>query len=215
MTARSAARLLGIGTLLVLAGVAITVAVAWGCVIAAPPILGRTVPLPGFARPLDRVEPLSPGEVLFSRAERASPWWGLTEAMVDDHIVIDRGGGSTEHRLRGNIVWTAGWPLRALAAFETRAVPSQLRWGARVEGLTSSMPGLAPRPLPLLPLWTGLLGNAAFYAAALVLGIALYRRLARGRPAWCCRACGYDRSGLPAPAACPECGSPAPAAARA
>lgn len=67
--------------------------------------------------------------------------------------------------------------------------------------------------LPLRPLWPGFLINTFFYAIltfALVRGPRVLRRARRRRRGRCER-CGYDRAGLDAGAACPECGAGAPA----
>jgi hypothetical protein len=61
--------------------------------------------------------------------------------------------------------------------------------------------------VPLLPVWTGLLFNAAAFAVPLlatVVGLRAGRRLLRIRRG-SCAACGYDVAGLEQ---CPECGTP-------
>ena len=70
--------------------------------------------------------------------------------------------------------------------------------------------------LPLLPIWPGFAINTAVYALLLFIGWrapGVIRRAVRRRRGRCV-ACGYDRGGLDAGAACPECGvatRPAPA----
>ena len=63
--------------------------------------------------------------------------------------------------------------------------------------------------LPLLPLWPGFAINTVFYALMLLLAwrtLGTIRRAARRRRGRCA-ACGYERGGLDANAACPECGA--------
>ncbi|OAB59804.1 hypothetical protein AY599_08880 [Leptolyngbya valderiana BDU 20041] len=63
--------------------------------------------------------------------------------------------------------------------------------------------------LPLLPLWPGFAINTAFYALLLFIAWrtpGVLRRAVRRRGGRCV-ACGYDRRGLDADAACPECGA--------
>lgn len=63
--------------------------------------------------------------------------------------------------------------------------------------------------LPLLPLWPGFAINTSFYGLLLFIAwrvpgvVCRTLRRRRGR----CAACGYDRGGLHADAACPECGT--------
>jgi hypothetical protein len=66
--------------------------------------------------------------------------------------------------------------------------------------------------LPLLPLWPGFLLNTCLYAIltfALVRAPRVLRRGLRRRRGRCV-GCGYDRAGLDALAACPECGAQPP-----
>ncbi len=63
--------------------------------------------------------------------------------------------------------------------------------------------------LPLLPLWPGFAINTGFYALLLFIAWrtpGVIRRTVRRRRGRCA-ACGYDRGGLDAGAACPECGA--------
>lgn len=103
-------------------------------------------------------------------------------------------------------VYAYGWPMRAAyGRSSTMPLPSG--------GYTYSLDGLNETWIrselirfPLRPIWTGLVGNTAFYAAitlGLLVGVRVLRtrrRRARGR----CVACGYelgDGVGV-----CPECG---------
>jgi hypothetical protein len=68
-----------------------------------------------------------------------------------------------------------------------------------------------PRPTPIVPIVPGVLANTAFYSSAwftLIWGAGVLRRRNRWRRGRC-TACGYDRRGIGAAAACPECNSPA------
>jgi len=97
----------------------------------------------------------------------------------------------------------AGWPLRAAYfdrsfAHDDAAVRARGQWTLSVSG--------ERWPIPVLPLWIGLLGNTLFYAVLVLTPIVLWRwrrlrrRARRGR----CLACGYEPGeGV---RACPECG---------
>lgn len=70
---------------------------------------------------------------------------------------------------------------------------------------------VAEAALPLRPVWTGMALNTLLYSAAWFGVIALigrWRRARRSR-AGVCPKCRYDLRGLPADAACPECGNEA------
>ncbi|MEX2220074.1 MAG: hypothetical protein WD749_15085 [Phycisphaerales bacterium] len=85
----------------------------------------------------------------------------------------------------------------------------QARHGLALRPSTTDMGDF--RVLPCRPIWRGFLLDTGVYAAAW-LGVLL---LIRWRPLRCaararrgqCAACGYDRAGLAAGAACPECGA--------
>jgi hypothetical protein len=108
-----------------------------------------------------------------------------------------------------------GWPMLALQCEHLTmgpdAVPHDVRDGIKLEpALLGSGPyaWLAPRAIPLRPIWSGFLVNTLFYAAILaVLFLAPERtrrtlRRRRGR----CITCNYDRRGIP-DGPCPECGT--------
>ena len=119
-------------------------------------------------------------------------------------------------------ITTMGLPLHAMRVASFQTSPS-----SNPANRTTS-PSLSPRhgiqlvdgspnsryivdrfALPLLPLWPGFAINTAFYALLLFLTwrvpFFVHRTLRRRRGR--CPACGYDREGLDAGAACPECGA--------
>lgn len=68
--------------------------------------------------------------------------------------------------------------------------------------------------LPARPIWGGLLANSALYGVVLLAAAVAPGRVRRAlrRRSGRCAACGYSHAGLGG-TPCPECGSPAPAAA--
>lgn len=117
----------------------------------------------------------------------------------------------------------AGWPMLAMRhadhavlahqrspAPPVGTVPSvSTRYGLTLSRSRSpAAMAFARSALPLRPIWTGFLINTLLAAGVLVLlvrGQRATRRFVRARRGRC-PACGYDRAGLDASAACPECG---------
>jgi hypothetical protein len=113
----------------------------------------------------------------------------------------------------------SGWPL---ASFECRAtgnglplswnegwvwkLPAGVEWGP-YDRTTHWIGGGRP-PIPLRPVFPGLLVDTALFAALLFLAglvasqVRRARRFGLGR----CATCGYSRRGLPSHTSCPECG---------
>lgn len=108
-----------------------------------------------------------------------------------------------------------GWPLpclwyqiyTTLNRFTLTTVTDELHGGYILRGTPESR-GDRYRVLPLRPYYPGLAANTAFYAAMwalLLFGPGRIRRIARRRRGLCVT-CGYNRSGTPGAAPCPECG---------
>jgi hypothetical protein len=160
-----------------------------------------------YARPANTA-----GNAIGDPATILPSWTGLTAARPQP--------GDTRKEV---LIDARGWPLLALK--------SERDLGARAPVLTQgsgpvytgfvpqrglvavSTPSTSfgPTPLPLRPIWPGLLGNTAFYAllwAALWYAVAVPRRfvreVARVRSGQCVR-CGYDL-GYDFQSGCPECG---------
>jgi hypothetical protein len=191
------------------AGIALTYLTAWGCIIAAPPILGRTNSMPAYAAPLDRLDPLPPGDEIRNRRIIASPWRGMSETVVMDYKVHYDADPLITATSTYALIWTAGWPRPALVCISPRGPnPGGIRGGLPSLGLASSVPGRSPRPLPFIPLWPGFLINAVAYTALIALVTLVLRRLLSRHPAGHCRFCGYNLAGLADSQCCPECGNP-------
>lgn len=115
-----------------------------------------------------------------------------------------------EYGLRGfhlskrvSVWWQAGGPMvsrpigRRLADF---------RWWPENIDYFLLAPGSSfytPEPWALIPLWGPLAASAGAWMIGQKLAPGAHRQ---GR----CQSCGYERSGLPADAPCPECGKPVP-----
>ncbi|MEQ8845266.1 MAG: hypothetical protein RIB58_10470 [Phycisphaerales bacterium] len=182
-------------------------------------------PMPPEAWPAVRTAPRVPVPLertfvqsIFTRAQAGIGWFR------EKHEARSLAGrGPTPSTIEETLVRTTiGWPWPALRrdAYEARntcvglpvpyPVTPAVSW---LGGIEVGVPRQSLRSdrfaLPLLPLWPGFLINIVFYA---ILAFALMRtprvlhrglRRRRGR----CERCGYDRQGLDAEAACPECGA--------
>jgi hypothetical protein len=111
--------------------------------------------------------------------------------------------------------WEGGWPARSLVyifvARQGWAFKPESRYLSpiRLDGTSTAIPGTGTLVLlPTHPLWPGFLINSIFYSFVawgvwqIPLALRRWRRRHRGQ----CVKCGYDRAGLAAGAACPECG---------
>jgi hypothetical protein len=211
-------------------GAVINVAVAWGLIIwsdagraqdwnryIADGIRCRTSISPDLLPLVLAREPRRPALVY----ERRASGFGLLarSSLVVDASVPDRRDWGPEVQS-----YSAGWPFLSLTC--RRWVLRPYSPDAQEQPWLYSIPrprrpgspylvrfSWVPRPpLPLLPRAAGSAGNTAFYAVlifALTCGPSRLRGALRRRRG-ACRACGYDRTGVPETAPCPECGQPAP-----
>ncbi len=115
------------------------------------------------------------------------------------------------------IVTQAGWPVPCLEAIdfvETRRDGSWTRTtsslvvpvATRPESASSSY---AEAPVPLNPIWLGLVANTLLYGYLITLPLLTVRavRVVRRRCRGACECCGYSRLGLAPDVLCPECGA--------
>lgn len=107
----------------------------------------------------------------------------------------------------------SGWPCPAFWGWVRRDIrhagTQEQRSGLVALPRLRSLPGqVATVDVPYRPLWGGLLVDTGLFGACWLAMIATpgaVRRLVRRRRGRC-PACGYDRTGLEAQVACPECG---------
>lgn len=170
-------------------------------------VWGRTMP------ELGSQALVGPDWVRGLNAEEAAPSWArelvlpwltgkepFPPAYVDDEREVD----------------ACGWPFAALYSIPDdlirgshRPVGLVLRWDWPVHIGRSVAICDHPVVIPYMPVWRGALGDTVCFATAwrgVFAVAAAVRRRFRKRLGHC-QCCGYDLSGLPAPAMCPECGS--------
>jgi hypothetical protein len=141
------------------------------------------------------------------QAKRASRWAWSLRYLESLHPRDPRDDFDGTRWVRGGLMeYRAGWPVTALKGCTYHGVGvTGDGWFAlwRIE-LGSS----GKIFLPLSPIWPSFGVNMVLYAA-LVWGLYRLPPAIRGRSrrrAGRCMRCGYDRAGLAAEAACPECG---------
>ncbi|MEX2217648.1 MAG: hypothetical protein WD749_02715 [Phycisphaerales bacterium] len=104
-----------------------------------------------------------------------------------------------------------GWPFPALACsvhWKTQIANADIIYTVRGGLQLPRDSEFNPRALPLSPVWWGFALDTAIFGVAwlgLLTAGAAARRRRRTRRARCPH-CGYSTAGLPAGAACPECG---------
>lgn len=203
MKSRRAVRLSLVAVVFLLLGVMTTVGVAWG--LGHPSRIAHA--LSSAFDPARERAPADPLPML--SASTAGVSW-LVSAVY---------GSADGSRLESRLV--VGWPMKALLSKRRLA-----EWGVTENPIDT--PGefisweqgvVAPRSwqflhdcLPVFPLWSGLLLDTIFYAAAwwvvIFAPMSLYRagrrqvRVSRGM----CGSCGYDLRGSTG-GVCPECGN--------
>jgi len=174
-----------------------------------------------------------PGDRVHTDRSRASPIVNIDSAFIGtaasigwsrrtQWVCVGRGGpGQVVHSNDHLSVTLVGFPRPALrvASFQTslsanasdRVASPIVSWrhGLQLADAPPDNKYILDRfALPLLPLWPGFLINTFLYALLLFLAWRLpgvLRRTLRRRRGRCAQ-CGYDRGGLDARAACPECG---------
>lgn len=109
----------------------------------------------------------------------------------------------------------SGWPCAACYGWEAKWFSLEdFRLSDDGAGIIEmTMVRVDPRrsrtlDVPYLPIWRGVILNSVFFGACwwgLFASIGGARRALRRRRGRCVR-CGYDRTGLPQGAVCPECG---------
>jgi len=133
--------------------------------------------------------------------------WGRVPAIMLDHDGAPYEG--LDH--------ATGWPRLAAWYATTAHSPSQISGKYHIDGgialpigssISTTLPAWKVHALPLRPIWTGLIGNTAFYSIVwlvMLWGASAARRWRRRRRGWCPR-CAYDLAGLTQGQPCPECG---------
>lgn len=111
----------------------------------------------------------------------------------------------------GGFVRIAGWPCECVWGASVPGSPNNALIGAISVGRPYSVSDFRGiwGALPVTPIWSGLAIDTLFYgviAWGLLLAPGAIRRCRRRRGGRCVK-CGYDRAGLAAGAACPECGA--------
>jgi hypothetical protein len=156
--------------------------------------------------------PDAPGKVVLSRADRVPAWADFSRHDPERYRLPWK-----PEKLMYEVTQDAlGWPWRAFRAERVYATvmppldDAGQSTGSPVTNSTQSGYLNIPRygPIPAAPIWSGLVLDTLVLAIPLIFlqwSVGVWRasmRRRRGR----CGACNYDRSGIEAAVACPECG---------
>lgn len=219
--ARMTSRAVQFGAVYVIAGVIISIAVAWGCALweKGPPEWEKTLHSVnersgGFirtARGTSVVEVVSPEHLQANidhpsvTVRRGPQSWSIAQAVG----YVER---ATPQGASRGCVFAYGWPFRCVWARFTRDqfrdyVLADGDW-AIVVGERNYWPPKVQKVLAVRPLWLGLAVNALLYGTliALLSGTFVFLRRRRRSRSGLCATCGYDISGA-THANCPECGA--------
>jgi hypothetical protein len=206
---------------LLVAGLVVSVAVAWGSVYWGTLERAGATSAQGWSERLGEGVP-SPQELLMAEGPGVCVWIGTASEPTE----------------RGFRTWSffvseAGWPRPALRSTSMRSPQgadaggwwnavrggielSERKWvfETRTERVVNGMPIVNTRTitpgkrLPLEPMWGGLAVNTLIVAGSLGMAAQAARwirgwvRVRRGA----CRRCGYSQAGLAPGSPCPECG---------
>jgi len=182
-----------------LAGLILTVAVAWWCT-------GSTQRYSAITA-LDLIGVAKTSQLASVGGAEHRTAFGYTEVAVWGNVA-DGNSAAT-------LSLEAGWPFRCLRAqflsvhATPNGVPTEIRFetnGLRLPEYLRTTRALRIRPLPLIPMPLGFLADLAFYTAVAWLALGLPREIRRAvrRARRLCVKCGYP---LSAGGACAECGS--------
>ncbi|HYF13522.1 MAG TPA: hypothetical protein VD971_00470 [Phycisphaerales bacterium] len=209
------------------AGVILTVATAWECVLLHT---GSTVLQNGFAR--DPRKESDGRHVRFRRSigvvyvQQWAPWLRGTRWSQPEGAASSPWWPAEATESRRNFALAAGWPMPALLAVRVQTPPSDnrdrqpksfqdnVRWGVLIPVNVPQRWREFPLILPLRPMWPGFAVNTLLYAAAIGGACAAWRsvRAWRRRTRGLCARCAYPVVPSGAVSACPECGEPYKAA---
>lgn len=209
-------RFLRVSLVLLIVGLLISLATAWGCL--------RWIPSAPRQLPLGL--PPKPNDPLVSRMAQYGSFdkfgvlpaggygWDLQMVLASDSKKshLSRGNKQRQNYL---VYVRAGWPWRCLdgEAWTLKGETSLHGAVAISSGPLAKSAGGGQVVYPLRPIWSGLLADTALFAGAIGavwFGVVLIRHRRR-REYGRCGHCGYDLRGqLAGNCRCPECGRPSP-----